>query len=179
MENNTEKILNKLLICAYVIIALLFINTIILFTSNIEVTKSSSDENNTAVEEENTEYDVSMFNSVTTEEALKLFDSSDIQVIYIGRSTCGYCVKFLPSLQKAQKEYGYKTNYLDITTITEDDQAKLIERDNDSKFIETNIIPGYTPQVILVKDGKLVDGWVGYAEYDEFAKFLEKNGITK
>ena len=33
--------------------------------------------------------------------------------------------------------------------------------------------------VILVRDGKLVDGWVGYAEYDAFASFLEENGFKK
>ena len=35
----------------------------------------------------------------------------------MGRETCGHCVSFLPTLQKAQKELNYKTVYLDIETV--------------------------------------------------------------
>lgn len=176
MNAEIKEILKKLLICAYVIIALLVINTIIAFTSNVEVTKDNNT-TQTTEGEDNTEYDVSMFDAVDTAKAIELFSSEETQVIYIGRSTCGYCVKFLPTLQQAQKEYGYKTKYLDITTVTEDQQSELLAKDNDEKFLETNF--GSTPMVILVKDGKIVDGWVGYAEYDSFAKFLEENGFKK
>ncbi len=170
-----ENILNKILICAYIIIALLAINTIILFASNVKITSDSKTNEETTG---NTEYDVSMFDSVDLEQTIKLFDSEETQIIYIGRSTCGYCVKFLPVLQKAQKEFGYKTKYLDITTITTTEQQNaLLAKDNDESFLATNF--GSTPMVILVKDGKLVKGWVGYSEYDEFAKFLTDNGITK
>lgn len=179
MEIEIKEILKKLLICAYVIIALLAINTIIMFMSNIEVTKDSNNKTQTQETEENTEYDVSMFNSVNGDEAAELFNSEDNKIIYVGRSTCGYCVKFLPVLQQAQKDFSYKTNYLDISTITEEQQKKLLSMDNDGKYLETNLVPGYTPMVWVVKDGKIVDGWVGYAEYDSFASFLEKNGFKK
>lgn len=176
MEIEIKEMLKKLLICAYIIIALLAINTIIMFISNVEVTKDSNSAQ-TEKTEENTEYDVSMFDAVDTAKTIELFNSEDTQVIYIGRSTCGYCVKFLPVLQQAQKDYGYTTKYLDITTVTEEEQSALLAKDNDEDFLSTNF--GSTPMVILVKDGKIVDGWVGYSEYDAFASFLEKNGFKK
>ena len=71
----------------------------------------------------------------------------------------------------------YKTNYLDITTVTEDGHSDLMKKDNKDKFLEKNF--GATPMVILVKDGKIVDTWLGYSEYDDFAQFLEKNGFKK
>lgn len=177
-----EEILKKLLVCAYIIIALLAVITIVLFTSNVKITSSRTDSSNTeentsSDEEENVDYDVSMFNTVSGDDAVKLFSSEETQVIYIGRSTCGYCVKFLPNLQKAQEEFGYKTNYLDITTVTESQQSALLEKDNDEKFLEENF--GSTPMVLLVKDGKIVEGWVGYAEYDSFAQYLTRNGFEK
>ena len=177
-NNNTEikEILKKILVCAYIIIALLTVNTIISLVSNVEVT-SGTDADETTTTETSAEYDVSMFDAVDENETVSLFSKSDIQVIYIGRSTCGYCVQFLPTLQQAQKDYGYTTKYLDITTITEDGQNAILAKDNDEQFLATNF--GATPMVILVKDGKLVDGWVGYAEYDSFANFLEENGFTK
>lgn len=166
-------ILHKLLVCAYIIIALLTVNTIILLATNIHV---SSDKKDTTVESSG-EYDVSMMNNVDMDKLLDLFDSKENQVVYLGRETCGFCVQFLPVLQQAQEEYGYTTNYLDITTVTTDDVNKLLKKDNDEKFLEENY--GSTPMVLIVKNGKLVDTWVGYSEYDEFAQFLEKNGFKK
>lgn len=170
------KLLNKILVCAYVIIALLAINTLILLVSNVD---TSSNNNTTTTEETETneDYDVSMMNSVNMNQLLDLFDSKETQVVYLGRSTCGYCVKFLPVLQQAQKDYGYTTNYLDITTVSDEEVAKLKDKDNDEKFLEENY--GSTPMVILVKGGKMVDTWVGYSEYDGFAQFLEENGFKK
>lgn len=178
-------ILKKLLNCAYIIIALLAINTLIILVSSIndagrykkDSTKTSENSGTGSQNEPTGEYDVSMMNAVDVKEAIRLFDAKETQVIYIGRSSCGYCVKFLPSLQKAQKEYGYKTNYLDITTVTEDGHSDLMKKDNKDKFLEKNF--GATPMVILVKDGKIVDTWLGYSEYDDFAQFLEKNGFKK
>ena len=180
-----EKVLlEKLVKCAYVIIVLLVINTLVLFVSNIDSdnskSKSSSStdtKESTGTEEVSGEYDVSMMNSVDMDGLLKLFDSKETQVVYLGRETCGYCVKFLPTLQQAQSDYGYTTNYLDITTVSEDDVNKLLEKDNDEGFLKENY--GATPMVILVRDGKMVDTWVGYSEYDSFAQFLEKNDFSK
>ena len=123
------------------------------------------------------EYDVSMFTEKTTTEAVESIKKGDTEVVYIGRSTCGYCVKFLPILQQAQKEYGYTTTYIDLTKMTSDDQTTLLTLDNDEKYISENF--GYTPMILIFRDGKLVKGWVGYAEYSSFASFLEENGITK
>ena len=139
-----------------------------------------SDENNNVVQtqpEQNDKYDISMFDVINASKVVDLYKSNEIQVIYIGRETCGYCVQFLPILQQAQKDYGYKTKYLDITTVTEEDQKAILAKDNSEKFLKTNF--GATPMVMLIKNGKLVDGWIGYAEYNSFAGFLEKNGLKK
>lgn len=175
------KLLEKLVKCAYVIIALLAINTLILLISNIDSNddKRSTTSPNTTENTESTatDYDVSMMDSVDMDKLIDLFDSKETQVVYLGRATCGYCVQFLPTLQQAQQDYGYTTHYLDITTVSEDDVSRLLEKDNEDGFLKENY--GATPMVFLVKDGKMVDTWVGYSEYDSFAQFLEKNGFEK
>ena len=40
------------------------------------------------------------------------------------------------------------------------------------------LMPG-TPMVAVFKDGKYVNGTVGYTEYDAYAKFLEESGLSK
>lgn len=171
MEEKVEKILKLI----YVIFVLVLINTVILVTSNLKITIGDSNKESETTSEENQDYDVSMFEKVDFDKMMDKFESSDLEVIYIGRPTCGYCVKFLPVLQEAQKKFGYKTVYYDLTDVTQDETNKIIEKDNEDEFIKTNF--GATPMVLLVKDGKLVDGWVGYSEYDSFAEFLTKNGL--
>lgn len=170
-----EEQIKKLMIVLYIIVALLAIDTIILFTSNVKISGNSN--NTYSSTGENVDYDISMFDEVNTDEAIDVFESKKTQVIYIGRDTCGYCVKFLPTLQQAQKDFDYTTKYLDITKVSESDQAKLLAKDNDEEFLANNF--GSTPMVILVKDGEMVDTWVGYSEYDAFASFLTENGFKK
>lgn len=170
-----EETLSKILKCLYVLIVIMIINTIVLIAGISGNGSSKNDENQTTTEEENTEYDVSMFTSIDADGMVSAFNSSDMQVIYLGRATCGYCVQFLPTLQQAQSEFGYTTLYLDITTVSEDDLTKIIALDEE--FF--NEYYGSTPLILLVKDGKIVDSQVGYSDYDTFASLLTKNGFSK
>lgn len=170
---NTE-ILNKILICLYALIIILIVNTAILLVK----TNFKSTDNNEVEEQESTEYDVSMFTKVTAENLKEAIETEDVKIVYVGRSTCGYCVKFLPVLQKAQTEYNYETLYLDITTVTTTEQQdKILELDNEEGFLSENF--GGTPMVLMVQDGKIIDTWMGYAEYSTYTAWLEKNGFTK
>lgn len=168
-------ILNKIFYSMIaIVVALLLVFTAIMVkgTNNNNTTS-----NNETEETENTEYDVSMFESLDTTSAIDKIKQGDTQVVYIGRATCGYCVKFLPVLQQAQEDYNYKTIYLDLEKMTSDDQESLTALDNEDSYISENF--GYTPMVLVFKDGKLLDGWVGYSEYDSFASFLEDSGLKK
>jgi predicted bacteriocin transport accessory protein len=173
IPESTNDLLNKILICLYVLIILLAVNTVILiFKGN--TTTTATEEETTSTED----YDVSMFTKVTADTLKDAVSSSTPKIVYIGRSTCGYCVKFLPALQQGQEDYGYETLYLDITTVTTTDQKNtILELDNEDKFLEENF--GGTPMVLLMQDGEIVDTWLGYDEYSEYAAWLEKNGFTK
>lgn len=168
----TKEIMNKILRCLYAIIILLTVNTIIMIVTNGTINTS---EDETEQEDNQAEYDVSMFTEIDADGVVNAFKSKELKVIYMGRSTCGYCVQFLPSLQKAQEEYQYETLYLDISKVNSDGQKKIIGLDEE--FF--NEYYGSTPTVLLVKDNKIVDKHIGYSEYDDYAKFLEKNGFDK
>lgn len=165
--------MNKILKCLYVIIILLALNTIITIVVNGTVNNSTEESETEDTSSE--DYDVSMFTSIDADGVVDAFKSKDLKVIYMGRATCGYCVQFLPNLQKAQEEYDYETLYLDISEVDEQGQEKIMELDKD--FFDENY--GATPTVLLVKDNKIVDSHIGYSEYDDYASFLEKNGISK
>lgn len=158
--------LNKIFYALIVIAVILGINLIVNIVTNADTVSTK------VTEEENAEYDVSEFETLTTTDAAKKIEDGGTQVVYIGRSNCGYCVKFLPVLKQAQEDLGYKTIYIDLNEVTVDDQEKLIAYDS---YVEENF--GYTPMVLVFKNGKYVDGWVGYTEVEEFKSFLADAGI--
>lgn len=167
-----RQVLNKIKVGVYIAIAILILNTILLgvYMSDGTTTKTPTPN------QPSTEYDVSMFTEIDSNQLVKLFNGSKLEVIVMAREDCSYCVQFLPSLQKSVSEYNYKLNYLDINKAGAD--AKGVEAIKKlDKFFEENF--GVTPIVVFVKDGKVVDQQVGAASYEAYAALLEKNNISK
>ena len=182
---DTKNIQKKILVCLYIIIGLLCLNTIVLICKG-NISSSSSSEEST---ETNTKYDVSMMESVDLDTMLNdVFKRKDVQVVYMGRSTCSHCVAFLPSLQKAQEELGYKTVYLDIEKVDSSsdqfeeftsklDKSYTMNVNGEEKTDTYGSFYGYTPAVFLYKDGEMIDGKIGEVDYDELIKWLKENGL--
>ena len=186
---NYTTILNKIFTALVVIAIILGVN--LLFTM-ISLTNGGSGSNNSSNSSTSgthtNDYDVSDFDALTLAQVLKLFDSKDTSVLYLGRSSCSACVSFLPTLKSVQKDLGFKTKYLDITTVdtSSSDYNTFISKL--TKEIEVNAngtkstgkiseFYGYTPMVIIVKDGKAVNASVGALSESNFKKFLSSNGI--
>lgn len=170
----------KITTCLYIIIALLLINTICSF---IALSRNPQTNQDSASNE--LEYDVSMFEKLSPSEITKKIKKGDLFVLYIGRSDCTYCRKMLPTLQEAQKNYNYKTVYLDINSVNISsseykEMASLLDvimnaNGETKKFGEFQV----TPMVAILNSGKMVDGMIGFNTYDNFVEFLEKSGVSK
>ena len=186
---NYTTILNKIFTALVVIAIILGVN--LLFTM-ISLTNGGSGSNNSSNSStsgtQTNDYDVSDFDALTLAQVLKLFDSKDTSVLYLGRSSCSACVSFLPTLKSVQKDLGFKTKYLDITTVdtSSSDYNTFISKL--TKEIEVNAngtkstgkiseFYGYTPMVIIIKDGKAANASVGALSESNFKKFLSSNGI--
>lgn len=186
---NYTIILNKIFTVLVVIAIILGVN--LLFTM-ISLTNGRSGSNNSSNSStsgtQTSDYDVSDFDALTLAQVLKLFDSKDTSVLYLGRSSCSACVSFLPTLKSVQKDLGFKTKYLDITTVDTSSRDYSTFISKLTKEIEVNAngtkstgkiseFYGYTPMVIIIKDGKAVDASVGALSESNFKKFLSSNGI--
>lgn len=183
-------ILNKIQMTLYVIAILLLINVAIgiINTTNTGVlreysNKSSEGTNNNDSNDETYEYDVSEFSEVDYAGLKKLMKGEGTHVVYIGRSTCHYCAMFIPVMKEAQEKYGFKTTYFDITRVfnftnnSVVDQTAYDELSKYNSFFEDNFLS--TPMVVIFKDGKYVDGTIGYQEISSYSSFLEKNKFEK
>ena len=66
---------------------------------------TTNNESSETEEEYNSTYDVSAFKEIKAQNIEKESKNKTI-MIYIGRSTCGYCVQFVPILTNVQKTLG-------------------------------------------------------------------------
>ena len=179
VNNNLEFDLNKeiknikFLICISICISIISLFVGLFVLSKLSDNNNSKNEDNEEVSE-SSQYDISMFKSVTMDDFKDMFKDDKTHVVFTGRSTCGYCVAFLPHAQKSVEEYDYTLYYLDVDTITKSDVEDAIELDSTLEDTFSN-----TPMVYVISDGEVVDVNEGYTDYDVFAEFLEDNDIDK
>jgi len=193
-----EEIKDKIRNLTYVLVVGFTITTILLIGlyfkgNNPEVsdtktdTKTSTGTNPDNNETDNNipdEYDVSKMQSVTIKETEDLFSKKGTYILYIGRKGCSYCRKTVPVLNEVQTELGYKTYYFDISTTTNyKTELKTLADKMDfetsangtkGKMGELFISKGWTPTIIVIKDGKNVDGFFGYKDKDYVKTLVSK-----
>ena len=197
-EVTVMDMLNRIVVCLIVIAIILAINTtVLIFKNNSTSNNESSNTNNPSSSSGNSgnsgtqtsNYDTSMMEELDLSKALKLFDEKDkTYVLYIGRPDCSACVSYLPTLQEAQENLGYKTQYLNLNNVDS-------KSDNYTKFTNKLSVKytmtvsgeeqtetfgkwmGYTPMTIIIKNGKMVDGEIGAISYTTLTSLLKNNGI--
>ena len=162
--------------------------------SSNDSAKSSS--SSSSSESSSSDYDVSQMKEVDVDDALALFDEEGTHVLYIGRSTCSVCVQFVPVLNEVQENLDFKTNYLDVDTISSiwaknktdaaEEMYNQVKRLTDKLDIEASangetdtlgnlfISKGFTPALVVIKDGKVVEGFFGYRDKDTLTGILEE-----
>lgn len=183
MKKEQEK---KIMISLYIIIALLVLNTICHFITISKLSnKPTENVSDNKTGSSNSTYDVSSMDQLTPSEITKKIKNGDEIVLYIGQEKCTYCQKMLPTLKEAQTNYGYKTVYLNIaaTNVNSTEYKEMsalldVEKTSNGEtkqFGEFRV----TPMIAIIRNGKMVDGMIGYNTYDNFAKFLEAAGIKK
>jgi predicted bacteriocin transport accessory protein len=179
VNNEIVSNLKTIKIALYLILALLFVNVILV---SVNMNKSSVKSDASVNEQEELpEYDVSEFKELDYSQLEDLMSSKGTHVVYIGRESCGYCAMFIPVMKEAQEKFGFETNYFDISRVFDFAKNSVIDNTAYDKlstlndFFEENFLA--TPMVVIFKDGKYVDGTLGYQEIDTYSQFLEKNNF--
>ena len=190
MENKDylKKIYNLVIIILIIVSVDFAFNFFSKVNFNNKANSSNSDITNESILNEDS-YDVSKMENLNISQLVKLFDDTkNTYVVYLGRANCSACVSFLPTLQKMQDKYGYKTQYLDIRTVdtSSDDYSKLIKNlgtevtlnvNGETKTDKFGSFYGYTPMVFIIKNGKFTNGFVGAYSESKFESFLNESGI--
>lgn len=186
MEQLETKIKNLtfVTILGFVLIGVLLIG--LYFKGGTTKSVTTGTNTNTTTLSNEQEYDkvAANFEKINVNEALGLYDKEGTHVIYIGRNDCGICQQFVPILKDVQDELNFKINYIDLNeynnfkTSFKDLAAKFTvkAKANDEEDTIGNLFikNGYTPTVIIIKDGKTVDGFIGYRNVDTLKELIKK-----
>lgn len=118
---------------------------------------------------------VILLNVVTQKENEKIINnykelrkSKTEQLIYIGRPTCSYCQQLSPVLKEITEMYQVKYHYLNTDELNNTTLTKVLNLLNTDSS---------TPQLIIVKDDKIVGTQQGYTDREGLFKFLQENGM--
>ena len=161
---------NKILICLYILIILTIINIVLPYI--VAFVSSRAINNNGG------KYDTSMFKTINGSDIEKIGSKEETAVLFICSENYQECHDFIGTVRQAQDEYKFVTNYLVADELNiEDNVNALLEYDNEKEFIKNSL--GQLPIVLVLKDGKLVEGWAGVSSYDNFKDFLRHAKVIK
>jgi len=184
---NIEKKVNYTFGLSILITILLVLVLIFSLNSGSNTYSSSSESENESTETASSdEYDVSDFTEITAQDIEKTSKGKTI-LIYIGRSSCGYCLQYLSTLKEVQKEYGYTTYYIDIAKILDYEKGGIL--DEEANTIMTGLKTtddqedvmddwGSTPMTLIIKNNKIIDSMVGAGDTSALETLVKNNGLA-
>lgn len=181
-----EKKVNATLILVVIMAILAIINLSILVSNNSGQT-TTNDDLTPINTDTSADYDVSEFDEIKASDLSKESKNKTI-VVYIGRSSCGYCVQFVPVLKSVQEKYNFTTKYIDIAKIIDYNSSSISDQDAYNLLTnmktnseQKNIMEqfGSTPMTLVIKNNTIVDSIVGATDESTLTKLIEDNGFSK
>lgn len=110
-----------------------------------------------------------VFTPAAISDANKMFANKETGVYLFGFETCPFCQSAVPVLNKAAKRAGWIVNYVDIYNQRFDKKGKKVQstesdyvqlKKNMKGYIKDDTL--YSPTVMFVKNGKIVDYQVSF-----------------
>ena len=108
------------------------------------------------------------FPVITMDEALSYFTDNKTGILYFGFTDCPWCQQAAPILKEAANQTNQSITYVKVR---DEDKNRLYteeQRERIAQYIspymeenEKGILTLYVPLVIVVKDGKAIDGHLG------------------
>ena len=189
-ENLEMKVRNLtyIVVGGFIITFLLVIG--LYFRSNNDVSRQENSNTTNTGTNNNTEdtYDASKFTEVDGPGAAALFKDKGTHILLISRPGCPICQDLVPKFNQIIDESGIEVNYLELPDTTEtthwnpedwNDLYPYLDMETsingqEGTYGELIKVNGFTPVVIIAKNGKMVDAFVGSPTVDEVKDFLSE-----
>lgn len=97
------------------------------------------------------------------------FYGNEKALVYIGRTSCGWCNLLNPTMEEMHDRYNLNYLHINIDEMNNTHFNKIVDTLQVSKL--------GTPYLVVVENGKVVDTQPEYADYDKLFAFLQKNDL--
>lgn len=104
-----------------------------------------------------------------------ILTSAEKSIVVLGQSGCSYCSKTLPVLNELAEKHKITINYLNITSLSEEDSEALMTSTTYLKELENF----GTPLTLVIESGEVVDTLSGYNDSSVFEEFFSEQKIIK
>ena len=110
-----------------------------------------------------------IFDEIEITEYLKLYESKEVEYIFITQDDCTYCELMKSNIDKIESEKKINVNFINISNLNDEDKEILTS--SNSAFRGN-----YTLPILLsIKDGKEISNLKGYKEYSVLKKFINNS----
>lgn len=120
-----------------------------------------------------------VYEAITMKESSRMYNEGGTGILYYGYPQCPFCNRMVSVLNDAAKELGVKVYYIDIYQegSTQEDINGIFENlDSILDKDENNQPVFYVPEVVAVKNGKIVGNHVSLVDsYSDVSKDLTKS----
>ena len=129
------------------------------------------------------------FTYIDVDKYISYMKDSEARIIYVAKPDCTFCQQETPIIKRIASKYNLTINYLDTTDFLEHDDEGNVKYDEEGNAIKTETGKKFvasaeeykdgwgTPNTIIVKDGKIVDGIYQYVEESELKTLFKNNGF--
>ena len=134
-------------------------------------------------------YDTTPFKEIVGKDILEE-SKDDTIVVLVARQSCGYCALYAPVITKVSEDYNFTIRYVDLEKVIDvySPNWDVIDQESYNAMVSLPTIAGYetfmddfgaTPMTVVIKNGKIIGGVVGYVEEDTLIKALKDSGFLK
>lgn len=101
-------------------------------------------------------------------------DTKEGTVVTVLASTgCGHCQAYKPVINELSKVHKFNLYFYELEELSQDEQNIVLTT------YELENFTGSVPYTFIVKEGKIIDDTLGFADEETTVEFLTKNGIIK
>ena len=162
-------------------VIIVLVLTIVIVTVAIIFANKKTDE-----EEKEYKYDTYSFTNINVKEALELFKTDEPKMLFLGRQNCEGCSLQGPYITLSQVYNDYPVYHLDIDTLDYEDPnvttlANKLDYPYEMYDVEGpfGLFIGYTPMLIIIKNGKQVYGNIGVLTDKEVTELAKTYGVIE
>lgn len=104
-------------------------------------------------------------------QAFNLYNQADINIIYLGRPTCGYCQMFTPVIDSLDEKFNIDYTYVNTDNLKNKDLLAILD------LFGVDVSTFGTPYLVITQNGKKIAEQSGYTDEVGLFTLFQEYGL--